>query len=91
MGDEESSKFVPDVERLELAARIAQKAYMIGRALETMQESAFNAQNEADPAKLYVVATQELGARVRALSGAAVGLLTRANYDGGDAWVALHG
>jgi hypothetical protein len=91
MATEESTKFVPDAPRLELAVRIAQKAYLIGRALETMQESAFDEESEADPAQLYAVASRELGARVRALAAAAIGLLTRADYNDGDAWEALHG
>jgi len=92
MAAEHSTEFAPDPERIELAAQIMHKSYMIGRALETMQRDAFRCETENDPAQLYQIASSELGNRVRELARAAKRLLTDPDCDVvGDACGALHG
>jgi hypothetical protein len=81
----------PDYDRIQLASRLIDRAYELGRALENMQTAAFDDPHENDPAMLYGIAARELGCRIRALTAAASLTLNDKVYDTGTAWEVLHG
>jgi len=84
--------FLPDAERIELVGQLIEKAYRIGRVLESMQRNAFDDPHDDDGGIHYAVTSRELGARVRALTQASLHLLKGdPGYSLSEAWGVLHG